>query len=533
MMTTPIPPKEIIERYRRALERRSAWEAVWQECYEYALPQRGGVIAPGRPGERKTDRLFDGTAPDAVDQLAASLMSQLTPAWTRWFSLTPGPDTDAALRRDLASELERSSHILLSHFHRSNFAVEMHQCFLDLVTAGTASLMFEEAAPGAPSAFRFTAVPLSQIALEEGATGRLEITFRRSELTAAQLLARFPAARSSEALMQHLGSNPEQRTTVLESVIPDRRGHSYLAFVESVFVQASDPLVLAEGSFASLPFINFRWLKAPGETYGRSPVMKALPDIKTANKVVELVLKNASIAVTGIWQADDDGVLNPATIKLVPGTIIPKAVGSAGLKPLEAPGRFNVSELVLEQLRGRIRKSLFVDQLGQINGPRMTATEVLERSAEMARILGATFGRLQTELLTPLLDRAHSILVRRGEISPLPIDGRVVVLEHKAPQARYQAQLDAQNTMLWLEAVRELGPEALAVVDQGAAARWLGQALGVPGELIRGTTEQPLADMTVGDVLAEVAASVVADDTDLAADVDTPPAAPPQVGERR
>ena len=58
--------------------------------------------------------------------------------------------------------------------------------------------------------------------------------------------------------------------------------------------------------------------------------MKALPDIRTANKVVELVLKNASIAVTGIWQADDDGVLNPGTVRLVPGTIIPKAPGSAG-----------------------------------------------------------------------------------------------------------------------------------------------------------------------------------------------------------
>jgi hypothetical protein len=78
--------------------------------------------------------------------------------------------------------------------------------------------------------------------------------------------------------------------------------------------------VLSEGRFLHSPFINFRWLKAPGEIYGRSPVMKALPDIKTANKVVELILKNASIAVTGIWQADDDGVLNPANIKLVPGT---------------------------------------------------------------------------------------------------------------------------------------------------------------------------------------------------------------------
>ena len=50
--------------------------------------------------------------------------------------------------------------------------------------------------------------------------------------------------------------------------------------------------------------------------------MKCLPDIKTANKVVELILKNASIAVTGIWQADDDGVLNPANIELKPGATV-------------------------------------------------------------------------------------------------------------------------------------------------------------------------------------------------------------------
>jgi hypothetical protein len=123
--------------------------------------------------------------------------------------------------------------------------------------------------------------------------------------------------------------------------------------------------------------------------------MTALPDIKTANKVVELILKNASIAATRIWLAEDDGVLNPANIRLVPGSIIPKAAGSAGLTPLQAPGRFDVSELVLSDLRSRIRHTLMADRLAQVNDRRMTATEVLERSAEMTRLLGAVYGRLQ------------------------------------------------------------------------------------------------------------------------------------------
>ena len=142
---------------------------------------------------------------------------------------------------------------------------------------------------------------------------------------------------------------------------------------------------------------------------------------------------------------------------------------------------------------------MLVDQLGQVNGPRMTATEVVERAAEMARILGATYGRLQSEMLTPLMSRAQGILARRGEILDLPIDDGIVALDYKSPQARYQAQQDIQSTMVWLDAVRAMGPEALSAVDQPRAASWLGRALGVPEELIRSiSTPDATGDEMVG-----------------------------------
>lgn len=430
------------------------------------------------------ERLFDGTALDAVDQLSASLMAHITPPNGHWFALVPGPSVPAQDKPTLAAELERSTSVLLSHFDRSNFAVEVHQCYLDLVTAGTASLLFEEAAPGEQAAFSFTAVPLSQLALEEGATGRLDTSFRKSQLPVTQFIERYPDMRNSEFVARKLQDGSEGQIGVLEAIIRDASGYEFVALLDGPDETPNASIVLGRGRFASSPFINFRWLKAPGEIYGRSPVMKALPDIKTANKVVELVLKNASIAVTGIWQAEDDGILNPATIRLAPGTIIPKAVGSAGLTPLAVPGRFDVSELVLDQLRERIRKALFVDQLGQVRGPRMTATEVLERSAEITRVLGATFGRLQTEFISPLIQRAVTILARRGEIADLPIDGHLVALDFRSPLSRYQAQQDAQNTMLWLSVVRELGPQAQGIVEPTSTARWLARAMGVPGELL-------------------------------------------------
>jgi hypothetical protein len=491
-------PARLLERFGRAKARRSRWESLWQDCYDYALPYRGDFLHGYAPGERRADRLFDGTAPDAVDQLAASLLAQLTPPWSRWIGFAPGPELDgpdgAADREAAAPVLERMAETLQSHLDRSNFAVEMHQCFLDLVVGGSASLLVEEAPPGEHSALRFAAVPLTEAVLEEGPSGRLDVTFRRSLLTLAALDERFPGLSLPEEARRRGEAEPQTEFALVEAVLPEpegRGGGFRYSLVLEDGASGDGPALLAEAIFQDSPYVNFRWLKAPGEAYGRSPVMKTLPDIKTANKVVELVLKNASIAVTGIWQADDDGVLNPAAVRLVPGTIIPKAVGSSGLTPLEAPGKFDVSQLVLDDLRARIRRALLADQLGQINAPRMTATEVLERSAQISRLLGATYGRLQAELLTPLVLRTLAILRRRGEVPDLVIDGRLIELQYRSPLAQAQAQRDVQTALTWIETAAALGPGALEAVDSAAAVRWLGERFGVPGELIRPAAPEP------------------------------------------
>ncbi|MCB1563469.1 MAG: head-tail connector protein [Alphaproteobacteria bacterium] len=488
----------LMARYQAAKNRRGNWENLWQECYDYALPQRGGFTSANRPGTRRTDRIYDATVMDAADQLAASLLGNLTPTWSQWFGLKPGPDLSAQEADRLAPVLEKAAKTIQDHFDRSNFSVEIHQCYLDLVVGGTASLYFEEAEPGGFSAFRFSSLPLTQVMLEESGSGFLDTLFRVLPMTIAQIRARYPLAAIPDQITQSAGRDQQARFKVLEAVMPDGLVYAYHACLIDT---PGRPHLLAQGRFGESPVIAFRWLKTPGEIYGRSPVMKALPDIKTANKVVELTLKNASIAVSGIWQADDDGVLNPSNIDLTPGTIIPKAVGSKGLQPLDMPGRFDVSQLVLDSLHARIRKALLTDKLGPINAPRMSATEILERSAEMSMLLGATYGRLQTELLTPLIKRAFSILKRRGEVPDIALDGRLVAVDYRSPLARAQGQRNVQNTLSWINSVLAMGPEAAAAVNLPQAARFLGDALGVPSDLIR--KELPPSPLEVLNIQGE------------------------------
>ena len=212
-----------------------------------------------------------------------------------------------------------------------------------------------------------------------------------------------------------LKNNPETPIRLVQSLI----GKDFTAWIDVGGDLENN--IVARGTFETNPYIIFRWSVVSGELYGRGPVLRALPDIKTANKVVELVLKNATIAVSGIWQADDDGVINLSNINLTPGSIIPKAVGSSGLTPLSSGANFDVSQIILRDLRDRIRHTLLADRLGLLSDKEMTATEILARNADMVRILGATYGRLLHEFIRPLCERGLQILSRRGLIDKISL----------------------------------------------------------------------------------------------------------------
>ena len=141
--------------------------------------------------------------------------------------------------------------------------------------------------------------------------------------------------------------------------------------------------------------------------------------------------------------------------------------------------------IYIEYLRSHIRHALLGDKLGQLDQERMTATEVRERSAQMMRILGATYGRLQTELLMPLVERAVAILRRRGEIPDIFVDGRLLKVAYKSTKANDQAQMDAENALTWFNTIVKMGDNALQNVNVPLFVKWLGTKLNVPADILQ------------------------------------------------
>lgn len=391
--------------YRRALDMRAPWLTRWDSALRYTMPTADDDAAT----------LFDATAADAADNLAASIYSLLTPPESLWVSLVPeSPESPDATSATMA---------LRANLNDSNFYTIIHQCYMDLIILGTACLFMAENPIGAASAFSFTAIPMRDIAILNGAV------FHTATMPAREVMEKYPTWTPPADIRDAIKKDPELPLKLVQSLV----GTDFTAWLD-VGGNIENNIVAA-GHFETNPYIIFRWAVASGEQYGRGPVLRALPDIKTANKVVELVLKNATIAVSGIWQADDDGVINLNNINLTPGAIIPKAVGSSGLTPLSSGADFDVSQIVLKDLRERIRHALLADRLGLLSEKEMTATEIMARNADMMRILGATYGRLLHEFIRPLVERGLQILSRRGVIDKISLHGDAE-LKYIAPIAQ-------------------------------------------------------------------------------------------------
>lgn len=399
--------------YRRALDLRAPWLNRWDSALRYTMPTADDDAAT----------LFDATAADAVDNLAASMYSLLTPPESLWISLMPeSEDSPDAVSATAA---------LRANLNDSNFYTTIHQCYLDLVILGTACLFMSENPIGADSAFSFTAIPMKDIAILPNAI------FHTTSMPAREVIEKYPSWTPPADIRDAIKKDPEMPLKLVQSLV----GKDFTAWLDVGGNIENN--IISTGTFETNPYLVFRWSVASGELYGRGPVLRALPDIKTANKVVELVLKNATIAVSGIWQADDDGVINLSNINLTPGAIIPKAVGSSGLTPLSSGADFDVSQIILKDLRERIRHALLADRLGLLSEKEMTATEIMARNADMVRILGATYGRLLHEFIRPLCERGLQILSRRGVIEKISLHSDAE-LKYIAPIA----QMAIEETVL-------------------------------------------------------------------------------------
>ena len=482
--------KSLLSRYEKATAIKDQFKDLFEECYEVAFPQRRGFYSE-TIGERRDEKIFDETAVVGVQEFASRLQQGLVPNFARWADFQAGSETPKEEKEAINNELDEVTEYVFEVLQNSNFSQEIHESFMDLAV-GTGILGVEEG--NALNPVNFSAIPLTDVVLDTGPDDRIDHVFREREMRFSEIMILYPKAEMSEDLKRSIATSPDSKTKLLEIVCKDYSKKNEEAFYQTTIHVQSKSLIehKAFNGVGSNPFICFRWSKCAGEIYGRGPLMNALSAIKTSNLTIQLILENAQMAISGIYQMDDDGVVNPDTISLMPGTIIPKAPNSAGLQPIRAAGSFDVAQLILSDMRLNIKRALYNDMLGNPDRTPASATEVAERMADLSRRIGSAFGRLQAELVQPVLQRVVYILKKQGRIELPTINGREIKVRSVSPLAQAQSQADITSIARWMELIQaNFGPQLLnLLIDSEEVATVLAKKFGVPDTLIRDKSQR-------------------------------------------
>jgi len=482
--------QKMIKRAKSAFNSQKPDSVEIREIYKYAMPNRNVFDTP----EDRMSGVFDSTAISATARFANRLQTDLTPPFQKWFVIKAGPLViDENERLAINERLQLISDVVRAAMISGGFTTAAHELYQDLA-AGQGVMLILPSMNGAP--VRFISVPATQSATENGEWGEQIGLHWKRKLLISQLKDFWPNAKFSEDLNKKVDDDAsEEKTNVIMSFVRNKENPAKWDYIVTIELQNE---VIFQQQLKHRPFVAPRWSKQPGDDRGRGPLQLAIPDIKTINKVKELLLASAALAIVGAYTVIDDGVLNADNLSIEPGALIPVSSNGSGfsgpsIKELPTGRNFDLTQLLIDDLRTSIKKIMLDDQLPPDLGPVRSATEIVARAKELAQDSGAAFGRLYDEYLVPTIQAVIAILTDVGAIKQdVEIDNLEFSVQILSSLARVQDLADIETIVQYVEIAAGIaGPEALLVTTKlDELLPWIAERMGVPAKFIRDEKER-------------------------------------------
>ncbi len=459
--------ERLIRRYRNAKQIADLWLALLQACYHYAIPFRNRFYLPSKnfQGQMNNARIYDTTAIESVKTFVSKIQDTMTPPGVQWGFL----EIDEAMVSDEMNQVEilQEAQLILDEYmrkffnflHGSNFDVVINECYFDLAV-GTACIVVNQNTDKKP--FMFTSMPIDKLSIEEAVNGKIETWFRTWEdCKISELHTRWRNIMLSAHLLSLMEGDPDAKIKILYE------GVAYFPNTPKPYLYAvwtnEEPLLYEW--FDTNPGIVWRFQKINNETWGRGPVMDALPTIITLNEMARIELASANLNVFKPYMGFSDTVFNPHTFTLQPFSIIPIApIGTGGnppLMPLPGSSDANFAQMTIADLRMQIKTLMYAEQPSDSQGVQpQTAYELSLKQQYLAQKIGPLFSRLEQEFLEPLFNRCSYILNNMG-LLPMPkIQGIPIKFKYKSPLALAKGQQDIARFTQFVQIMQGImGPE--------------------------------------------------------------------------
>ncbi|GAA5563575.1 hypothetical protein Asch03_01076 [Acinetobacter schindleri] len=480
---------------------RAIHESHWSECYKFGAPERQQNFSSttDNKGQRENDRadLYDSTASDSVQVLTSMIMSGVTPANSIWFKAQPDGIDNLAELTEGERWLEDVCQFIWRNIHAANFDSESFETVTDIVTAGW-GVLYTDIDREAGGGYVFESWHIGNCFIASTrADGQIDTIYREHEMTAEAMINTYGEENCHFQVVQMARTAPDTRYKLLHVIEPRKQKGSgqlnkAMPFA-SYHIDIANSQIMKESGYHEFPCAIPRLRRLPNSNYGNGQMTIALPDAKMANELMKNTVRAADLQIGGMWIAEDDGVLNPHTVRIGPRkVIIANSVDS--MKRLDDGTNFQISEYLLTNLQGGIRKKLMADQLPPVGTQQMTATEIHTRVELIRQMLGPMYGRLQTEYLISILDRCFGLALRSGALGqpPQELQGRNLSFKFVSPFALAQRMAEVIATEQFVASVGQMAsvePTILDNIDFDAVAVVTGTGRGVPQTIMRTADE--------------------------------------------
>lgn len=480
----------LLKRFDELKHERSTYEHFWQEIRELVRPGTSDFQKQFYPGDVRTDRIYDGTAPQALMELSGALHSFMTSPAERWFALDTDPSTTDP---ESLAWLEAVADLIFHEYSKSesSFNSSMQEAYQDIAAFGTC-IVNQEYVDG----IRFRSMALADCFLSEDSDGLIDGVYRKVKLNLRQLRQQF----GDESLPREVKESKEenQKRDVAHMVFPrtDRvagKLNSQSMPFASYWVLCKPAMVLRESGFQALPYHVGRWDKLAMETYGRGPAIQCLPDIKMLNRMEFTNIKAAQKAADPPLTVPNDGFLAP--IKTSPGSINMMEPGGGEIQALPTSDKLMIALEYTEQKRAFIRSCFFADWVKLVpKKERQTAYEISELVEQQLRMMAPYTGRINTELHGPMIERSFDLLSEHGRLPapPAQLQGqklKVVYISTSAQAQKGQKAVAMGRFLQDLIPLFQINPEIMDAVDFDAYAQNFALARMTPRGILR-TPEQ-------------------------------------------
>lgn len=474
MPPVPMPAGSMLEilrkRYNAAKYVADLWIPIMQAAFFYAVPFRNRYYLPGKEfqGTIQNTRVYDTTAVEGVTVFVSKLHDTMTPPQVQWGylevddSMVDDPSSEDNLQYLQEAQLILDAYMrrLFTFIHASNFDVVINECYYDL-SIGTSALVINQHTDDEP--FLCTSIPMDKLAIEEAVNGNIESWFRTwQNLKIAELHTRWPGITITPSLQQMMAADAD---AVVRNVY---EGVAYFCNQPKKYCYAVwvDNDLLYTQWLESNPGIVWRFKKTNNETWGRGPVMEALPTIISLNEMARVELASANLNTFRPFMGFSDAVFNPHTFRLEPFTIIPIApIGSNGqvpLIPLPNSADPNFAQMTMADLRMQIKSLLFAEQPQDSRSVQpQTTYELSIKQQSLAEKIGPLFSRMQQEFLWPVIKRFAYILHKMGKLPYPDVGGIPIIFKYKSPLAKAKGRADVEAFTQYVQLMQGImGPDA-------------------------------------------------------------------------